>query len=261
MAPMLDTVIRECLVSPSDGATLTRRIVKVAGLTESEVDTIAQPVYGPWRNDVVAIETTILAKPGQIELHLSARAPVRADAERALDRAASDLAAALASAVISIDGRSLEAVVGDLLRARGWTVAVAESCTGGLLTSRLTDVPGSSDYVERAAVCYSNLAKTEWLGVPAALIAAHGAVSEPVARAMAEGVRGLAGSAVGVAVTGIAGPGGGSAEKPVGTVAVAVVTSEDTRVHTFRFLGGREQVKDQAAGAALNLLRLTLLGV
>jgi nicotinamide-nucleotide amidase len=230
-------------------------------MTESEVDTIAQPVYGPWRNGVVPIETTILATLGQIELHLSARAPVRADAERALDRAASELAAVLGHAVISVDGRSLEAVVGDLLRAGGWTVAAAESCTGGLLTSRLTDVPGSSDYVERAAVCYSNLAKTEWLGVPPDLIAAHGAVSEPVARAMAEGVRRSAGSSVGVAVTGIAGPGGGRPDKPVGTVAIAVVTSEETRVRTFRFLGGREQVKDQAARAALNLLRLVLLGV
>lgn len=261
MAPMLERVIRECLVAWSGGAALTRRIVKVAGMTESEVDTIAQPVYGPWRNGVVPIETTILATLGQIELHLSARAPVRADAERALDRAASELAAVLGHAVISVDGRSLEAVVGDLLRAGGWTVAAAESCTGGLLTSRLTDVPGSSDYVERAAVCYSNLAKTEWLGVPPDLIAAHGAVSEPVARAMAEGVRRSAGSSVGVAVTGIAGPGGGRADKPVGTVAIAVVTSEETRVRTFRFLGGREQVKDQAARAALNLLRLVLLGV
>ena len=158
----------------------------------------------------------------------------------------------------SVDGRPLEAVVGDLLRARRATIAVAESCTGGLLASRLTDVPGSSEYVERGAVCYSNRAKTEWLGVPEALLAAHGAVSEPVAEAMAAGIRSRAGVTVGVGVTGIAGPGGGTPEKPVGTVAIAVQTDDDARVRTFQFIGGREMVKFQASQAALNMVRLMI---
>ena len=148
---------------------------------------------------------------------------------------------------------------GSLLGDSRWTVAVAESCTGGLLTSRLTDVPGSSSYVERGVVCYSNRAKVELLGVSESLMAEHGAVSEPVARAMAEGVRSRAGTTVGIGVTGVAGPGGGTPEKPVGTVAIAIVAAGDARVRTFQFIGDREQVKYQAAQAALNMLRLMML--
>jgi PncC family amidohydrolase len=161
--------------------------------------------------------------------------------------------------IYSDDGRPLEQVVGDLLRAAGLTVAVAESCSGGLLTSRLTDVPGSSDYVDRGIVCYSNRAKTELVGVPEALIREHGAVSEPVALAMAEGVRARAKTNVGIGVTGIAGPGGGTPEKPVGTVAVAVAAQDHIRVRTFRFIGERDLVKFQAAQASMNMLRLMLL--
>jgi len=127
-----------------------------------------------------------------------------------------------------------------------------------LLASRLTDVPGSSDYVDRGAVCYSNRSKTDWLGVPAALIAEHGAVSEAVAEAMAARIRSLAGANVGVGLTGIAGPGGGTPQKPVGTVAIAVKTDDDARVRTFQFMGGRDLVKFQASQTALNMVRLLL---
>ena len=151
-----------------------------------------------------------------------------------------------------------EAVVGDLLRTRHLTIAVAESCTGGLLTSRLTDVPGSSEYVDRGVVCYSNRAKQELLGIPDTLIAEHGAVSEAVARAMADGVRARAATNAGLGVTGIAGPGGGTPEKPVGTVAIAAVVGGDARVRTFQFIGGRDQIKFQAAQTALNMLRLMI---
>src|SRR5471030_1884375 len=159
----------------------------------------------------------------------------------------------------SIDGRALEVVVGDLLRDHTMTIAVAESCTGGLLASRLTDVSGSSAYVECGVVCYSNKSKTDLAGVPAALIAAHGAVSEPVAQAMAEGIRSRAGTSVGVGITGIAGPGGGTTDKPVGTVAIAVAIDGETRVRTFQFVGGRDMVKFQAAQSALNMTRLMVL--
>jgi nicotinamide-nucleotide amidase len=128
------------------------------------------------------------------------------------------------------------------------------------VASRLTDVPGSSEYFDRGAVCYSNRAKVEWLGVPETVILEHGAVSEPVARAMADGVRAQTGAstAIGVGVTGIAGPGGGTAAKPVGTVAIAVVTPQEARVRTFQFIGTRDMVKFQATQAALNMLRLML---
>ncbi len=258
MTSMLDAVIAERLAPRSGGAGLFRRVMKITGRTESDVDQQAQPIYGAWTSRAIPISTTILAMLGQIELHLTARAESRASADAALDAAVAELRTALGDAVYSVDGRPLEAVVGELLRARRATIAVAESCTGGLLASRLTDVPGSSDYVERGAVCYSNRAKTEWLGVTEALLARHGAVSEQVAEAMAAGIRSRAGVTVGVGVTGIAGPGGGTAEKPVGTVAIAVQTDDDARVRTFQFTGGREMVKFQASQAALNMVRLLL---
>jgi nicotinamide-nucleotide amidase len=259
MTPMLEGVIRERLAPRAGGVGLFRRLLKITGRAESDVDACVQPIYSQWLDQPVPISTTILAVFGQVELHLTASAASRAEADQALDRAVGELQECLGPAVYSTDGRPLEAVVGDLLRAAGWTIAVAESCTGGLLTSRLTDVPGSSDYVERGVVSYSNRSKVELLGVPEPLLAEHGAVSEPVAQAMAEGVRTRAGANVGIGVTGIAGPGGGTAEKPVGTVAIAVVTEEQVRVRTLKLFGGREMVKFQAAQAAMNLLRLMMI--
>jgi len=256
LKPMLESVIAERLATKTGGAGLFRRVLKITGRAESDVDAHAQPVYGKWTAQAVPINTTILAVLGQIELHLTAQAMSRTDADGALDAAVRELQDALGPSVYSVDGRSLEAVVGDLLRERKLTIAVAESCSGGLLSSRLTDVPGSSDYVERGVVCYSNRAKTELAGVPEALIAEHGAVSEPVARAMAEGIRSRAGTNIGVGVTGIAGPGGGTPQKPVGTVAIAVAVDEDVRVRTFQFIGPREMVKFQAAQSALNMTRV-----
>jgi nicotinamide-nucleotide amidase len=161
--------------------------------------------------------------------------------------------------VFSRDGRAMEEVVGDLLKARAWRIALAESCTGGLATSRLTDVSGSSAYVERAVVTYSNEAKIELLGVPPDLIGTYGAVSEPVAQAMAEGVRDRAKVDVGVGITGIAGPTGGSPAKPVGMVCISVTTAAETLVRTFQFPGNRELVKTFAAFTALDMVRRMLL--
>jgi len=259
MKPMLEAVIAERLAPKAGGRRLFRRVLKITGRAESDVDAQAQPVYGQWTAQPVPISTTILAVLGQIELHLTAEAVSQADADRALAAAVRELQQTLGPAVYSTDGRPLEAVVGDLLRERHLTIAVAESCTGGLLASRLTDVPGSSDYVERGVVCYSNRSKTELAGVPEAMIAEHGAVSEPVALAMAEGIRTRAGTNIGIGVTGIAGPGGGSPEKPVGTVAIAVVVDGERRVRTFQFIGGREMVKFQGAQSALNMTRLLVL--
>jgi len=258
MKPMFEAIVRDRLTARSGGAGLFRRVLKITGQPESVVDAKAQPIYGRWQTQEVPISTTILAVLGQIELHLTAGAPDREAADRVLDPAVRELQDALGGDVYSVDGASLEEVVGARLRERRLKVAVAESCTGGLLTSRLTDVPGSSAYVDRSEVCYSNQAKIDSLGVPAALIAAHGAVSEPVARAMAEGIRAKASADVGMGVTGIAGPDGGTPEKPVGTVAIAVLVGADARVRTFQFVGAREMVKFQSAQAALNMLRLML---
>ncbi len=260
MKPMLEAVIAERLAPKSSGSGLFRRVLKITGRAESDVDAQASPVYGPWAARALPISTTILAVLGQIELHLTVQAPGKADADVALDAAVRELQDALGPSVYSIDGRALEQVVGDLLRAHQKTIATAESCTGGLLASRLTDVPGSSDYMDRGVVCYSNQSKTDLAGVPEALIREHGAVSEPVATAMAEGIRSRAGTNAGIGITGIAGPGGGTPDKPVGTVAIAVAVDEEVRVRTFQFIGPRDMVKFQAAQSALNMTRMMVLG-
>jgi nicotinamide-nucleotide amidase len=259
MKPMLETAIAERIAPRTSGAGLFRRVIRITGRTESDVDATAQPIYSQWLRRPIPIATTILAVSGQIELHLTAAAATADEGHQALQVAVDEIRAVLGTCVYCVDGRPLEAVIGELLRTAGWTIAVAESCTGGLLMSRLTDVPGSSDYVERGVVCYSNRSKVELLNVPAALIEQHGAVSEPVARAMAENVRAAAGATVGIGVTGIAGPGGGTPEKPVGTVAVALALPDAVKVRTFRFFGGREMVKFQSAQAAMNMLRLHMI--
>ncbi len=259
MKPMMDGEVRARLSARSGGVRLLRRLVRVAGKGESAVEEVVQPVYATWLQQAPPIETTILAGLGQVELHLSTQSTDPARAAAALDAAVAQIDGALGGDVVSRDGRTLETVVGDLLRARGWRIALAESCTGGLATSRLTDVAGSSDYVERSVVVYSNQAKVELLGVPEALIAAHGAVSEPVAQAMAEGIRARARVEVGVGITGIAGPGGGSEQKPVGTVCIAIACGAEARVRTLRFPGAREMVKALSANAAIDMVRRALL--
>ena len=255
MRPMVEQMVAERLQARAEGQLLRRRVLKIAGRSESRVEELTQPVYSRWRDQQPPIETTILAAPGQIELHLSTRGTDAAELETALDRAAGEIEAVLADDVFSRDGKAMEEVVGALLMARGWMIALAESCTGGLATSRLTDVSGSSAYVERSVVAYSNEAKIEMLGVGADLISAFGAVSEPVAQSMAEGMRDRAKVEVGVGITGIAGPTGGTESKPVGTVCIAVVTPQRTAVRTFRFPGNRELVKTFAAFTALDMVR------
>jgi nicotinamide-nucleotide amidase len=258
MRPMLALVMAERLAPLAGDARIRRRVLKIAGRTESHVEQMAQPVYSAWAAWTPPVSTTILAAPGQIELHLSVRASNQREGEATLDRAVAELERVLGDDIYSTDGRPLEQVVGDLLRGRGWRIATAESCTGGLVASRLTDIAGSSDYVERGFVCYSNRAKSELLGVPEDVIRGHGAVSEPVGLAMASGARERAGVEIAVGITGIAGPAGGTEQKPVGTVVVAVAGPSGARARTFRFPGDREQVKFQASQAALNMLRKAL---
>ena len=259
LKPMLRALVDGPLKERSAGDVVVRRSIRIAGRIESQTDEVLAPLYREWEGDVPPIAATILAALGQIELVLSVRVPSIDEGDRRLAAAAARAVEALGRDVFTIEGRSLEQVVGELLAERGLRIALAESCTGGLITSRLTDVPGSSRYVDRSIVSYSNESKTALLGIPAALIAEHGAVSEQVALAMADGIRSSAGVDVGVGVTGIAGPGGGSPEKPVGTVAIAALTASATRSRVFRFIGEREQIKWQAAQAALDMVRRILL--
>ena len=240
------------------------RIYKVSIFTtqrsESHVEELTQPIYAPWRDQDPPIETTILAAPGQIELHLTLRSADETAARERLDAARSQLLQVLGDCAFSTDGRSLPRLVGDLLRERGYRFAAAESCTGGLLLQRMTDIPGSSDYIAGGVVAYSNDIKKELLGVDPEVLDAHGAVSEPVAAAMAEGIRGRTGADVCVAITGVAGPGGGSAAKPVGTVVIAVlITGRPLVVRTSVFPGSREHVRFQSTQAALDIVRRQLV--
>lgn len=235
---------------------LVTRVLHVVGLTESRVDEIAAPIY----RRASGVATTILFSLGQIELRLLASGRTTAEAERRADRLAAKLREALGTPVFGAGEETLELVVVRELRSRGARVAVAESCTGGLVGHRLTQVPGASDVLDLGVVAYANWAKEELLGVPPELLASHGAVSEPVARAMAEGARSRGRATWGVGVTGIAGPTGGSDEKPVGTTFVAVAGPGGTQARSLRLPGGREQVKVLASQAALELLRRALLG-
>ena len=256
LTPMLESLVSGSLGDRAPRARLVRRVVKIVGRAESDVEQLVQPVYARLAQPPALLETTILASPGQVDIHLEGRADVADAADAALDCAVADLVKILGDSVFSTDGRTLEQVVGDRLRALRATIATAESCTGGLLMSRLTDVPGSSDYVTHGVIVYSNEAKVELLGVPEPLLEQHGAVSEPVASAMARGVRARLGSDVGVGVSGIAGPGGGTEDKPVGTVTIAVDGPREThQVRTWQFPGDRQYIKRQATQAALDLVR------
>ncbi len=258
LQPMVEEHVRPRLERRTAGSRLFRRVLRITGRPESYVDELAQPVYGPWKGEHPPIETTVLAALGQIELHLNTTALLAGDAEKRLNAAVRALCDVLGADVFSIDGRTLEEAVGALLEEQGLRIAVAESCTGGLVTSRLTDVPGASAYVERGVVAYSNEAKHELLAVPKALLREHGAVSEAVARAMADGIVEGARVNVGVGVTGVAGPGGGTPQKPVGTVAIAATLGDEHRVRMFQFPGTRDQIKVQASQAALDMVRRML---
>lgn len=260
LQPMLTALCERGLLAARAGA---ERIFKVSVFTtqrsESHVEEQVQPIYSRWREENPPIETTILATPGQVELHLSLRAADEAAAMKRLEAARQQLVAVLGDSAFTTDGRPLHRLVGDMLRDRRLTLAAAESCTGGLLLERLTGVPGSSDYVAGGIVAYTNTLKTTLLGVEPALLEQHGAVSEPVAAAMAEGLRERTRAEVSIAITGIAGPGGGSPEKPVGTVVIAVLApGRPMSIRTHSFPGGREHVRFQATQAALDTLRRLL---
>jgi nicotinamide-nucleotide amidase len=255
MQPMFEACVVSHLAPRTHGRQLRRRVVKVTGRSESQVEEVAFPVYSALGTPALPVQTTILASPGQIELHVSAAGSDIGEVDRLLDAGVARLVAALGSAVFSTDDRALEAVVGDALRARGWRVAVAESCTGGLLLGRLTAVPGSSAWVLGGVVAYANAVKVSALDVPEALLAEHGAVSEPVVRAMAEHVRTRLTADVGVAITGVAGPGGGSPQKPVGTVFISVAVSDRTVARGLFFPGDRDTIRRHSTAAALDMVR------
>lgn len=251
MKPIFDDSVAPVLKQRAGDRLIVRRCLSIFGLTESRTDELAAPVYLKYQNP----STTILFKDGQIELHLTAQARNEAEAEKLLDELAGQLDEVLGEYIFSRRNETLEQVAGELLKLRGYTLATAESCTGGLLAGRITDVPGSSEYFLEGVVSYSNEAKIDLLGVPKELIEKRGAVSEEVANAMAAGIRKRAGSTFGIGVTGIAGPGGGSAEKPIGLVYIALADDTQATARKFIFPGDRQFIRTLSVNAALDIIR------
>ena len=255
LKPMFE---KECLPrfqKLAGDTTLARRIFRTTGLGESSLDARIAPIYTPYKN----IETTILAKPGQVEVRLTARGKNSEEAERLVQELADQIDKSLEEFTFARAEQTLEEVVGMFLTLKNATISLAESCTGGLVAERLTNVPGSSRYFISSIVCYSNESKMELAGIPPLLLEMQGAVSEEVALGLAEGIRTRAKTTIGVGVTGIAGPGGGTPEKPVGTVHIAVVSPLETLHRRFSFPGDRTKIRWQASQAALEMVRRALM--
>jgi nicotinamide-nucleotide amidase len=253
---MIERDLEPWLAARSGGRGIERRALRTAMRPESEVDLALAPLYEEFGRECV----TVLAAPGEVKVQVVARG-TDAERRRRLDAMVSRVRELLGDAIYGEgDPLRLEDVVGSLLAASGRSIATAESCTGGLIAERLTRVPGSSGWFPGGVIAYSDAQKVALLGVAESDLAAHGAVSEAVARALAEGARRRFGTDFGVGVTGIAGPTGGSDGKPVGTVHVAVATPDGTGHRALRLLGDRERVRWQAAQAALEMVRRALLG-
>jgi nicotinamide-nucleotide amidase len=258
MKPMLlEQVIPRIRTAFGIRSQIVSRILKTCGISESTLDERIGDYFRDMRNPTIGV----LAHAGEIHVRLTCKGENAREIADKLNELEEKIRARLGHLVFGRDDEKLEAVVGRLLRERKATLAVAESCTGGLVASRLTDVPGSSDYFERGVVAYNLEAKERLLNVPASLLERHGAVSLEVARAMAAAVRGLSGTALGLATTGIAGPSGGTSEKPVGLVCAALAWDGGGGAREFRLLGDREQVKYRGAQMALEMLRRHLLGI
>jgi nicotinamide-nucleotide amidase len=252
---LFESEVREALRAKVPPAFLASRTLKVAILGESHVDARVAPIYTRYSD----VETTILAGAGEVELHFKTVAATQDAAQQRVDEVAGLVEDELDDAVYSSDGRSLEQIVGYWLQMRGATLAVAESCTGGLLAERITSISGSSRYFLGGAVVYANNLKTEFAGVPADMIDRHGAVSREVAAALAEGIRYRCESTLGVGVTGVAGPGGGTPEKPVGLVFHAVASDRGTEVVQRNFPGDRKRIRRFASTMALDMVRRRLM--
>jgi len=252
---MIESDLEPWLAERSGGEGRETVTLKVACLPESVVEERIAPAYEEFGREWI----TILASPGEVRLRATAQGP-EPERRRRLEAMTARLRELAGDAVFcGSEEETLEGVVGELLRKAGATLTVAESCTGGLLAERITRVAGSSDYFLGGAVTYTNALKSQVLGVPEEMLREHGAVSELVARAMADGVRRVWPSDYGIGVTGVAGPGGGSEAKPVGTVHIAVAGPHGVEHRRVRFPGDRERVRWQSAQLALEMLRRRLL--
>jgi len=256
MKPMMtETVIPFLKEHFKSEGILKSRVLKVYGLGESRIDELINELFRFCTNPTIAL----LASHLEVKIRLTARAKDEKEADELLSKLEHQLREKLHENIFAVNDDTMEKAVAMLLTLKRLTLATAESCTGGLLSSRLTDVPGSSAYFLRGAVTYSNQAKIDTLAVKKISLDMYGAVSKQVAEEMAEGARKLAGSDIGLSVTGIAGPDGGTLEKPVGLVYIAISTDNEMLSKEFRLSGDRIWIKERTAQSALDMLRRYLL--
>jgi nicotinamide-nucleotide amidase len=255
LKPMFQEQILPRLKRRGSRIRMFHRELRVAGMGESALEQRIKPIYTRYAD----VNTTILAAPGEIQIHLRLWTEDAAHAQKTLDEISQSFELVLTDRIFSQDGSSLEEVVANILTMNNTTISAAESCTGGLLAQRLTSIAGSSSYFLGGVVCYSNELKTAWADVPPEIIKAKGAVSSEVAMALADGIRRRVGSMLGVGITGIAGPSGGSEEKPVGTVHVAIAHAGGVKERGVRFPGDREAIRWHAAQLALDMVRIHFL--
>lgn len=233
---------------------LVSRNLRFVGIGESQVEDLISDLVTNQTNPTIAPYASF----GEVKLRLTAKAETKAAAQELIKPVEQEIRGILGQWLYGVDDQNLEMVIGDKLMQTSATLAVAESCTGGLIANRITNVPGSSCYFDRGFITYSNQAKEELLGVDTQLLSSYGAVSAQVAKAMANGARTRARTDWALAVTGIAGPGGGTATKPVGLVYISLAGKEHNKVEMHRFKGAREQIKYSVSQAALDLLRRAL---
>lgn len=255
LKPMYHEQIQPRLDRRSTGIRMFHRELRVAGMGESAVEQRIKAIYTRFSD----VNTTILATPGEIQIHLRIWTDDALSAQKMLDEIVQGFELALTDRIYSQDGSSMEEVVARILMINNATISAAESCTGGLLAQRLTSIAGSSSYFLGGVVCYSNELKTAWADVPPELIQSKGAVSSEVAITLADGIRRRVGSTLGVGITGIAGPSGGSEEKPVGTVHIALSHAGGMKERGVRFPGDREAIRWHASQLALDMVRIHFL--
>jgi nicotinamide-nucleotide amidase len=252
---LFESSVLERLRAKVPKQSIATRVLKITGMGESACDARVAPIYKRFSD----VRTTILAAPGEIQLHLRTQAQSAEVAQQHVDELVSLVEDELGDNVYSDNGDSLEQIVSYYLQMRNATLSVAESCTGGLVAERLTSVSGSSRYFIGGAVVYSNALKTDFADVPKDLIEVYGAVSEQVSRALAEGIRKRCGTSLGLGITGVAGPTGGTAEKPVGLVFHALASESGTEVLKRNFPGDRQRVRWFASQQALDMVRRKLM--
>jgi len=255
LKPLFREQVLPRLERRASGVRMFHREIRVTGLGESHVEQRIMGIYKRFPE----VSTTVLAAPGETQVHLRIWTDDAEHAKKTLDEIVNGFEIALTDRIFSQDGSPLEEVIAAELTLHNATISSAESCTGGLLAQRLTSIAGSSSYFLGGVVCYSNELKTAWAGVPAELIQAKGAVSAEVAVALADGIRRRVGSTFGVGITGVAGPGGGTEEKPVGTVHIALAHAGGVKERGVRLPGDRESIRFQASQLALDMVRIHFL--